>query len=156
DDLFFCETFLHVQSPCHGGLDSKVTCYSIPGGRREKDTLESMMDPAIESAIIGYDRRSFEFPLKATGISFADSVDHPALQLADLIAGATMYWASWLTREGNDEFADSLEAAGIRRFVFQTVWPSEDVTPETLGTTEVGGINAVEHMTNALSGLKFR
>uniref|UniRef100_UPI00358DB07D DNA/RNA non-specific endonuclease n=1 Tax=Laribacter hongkongensis TaxID=168471 RepID=UPI00358DB07D len=35
DDLFFGETFLHVQSPCHGGLDSKVTCYSIPGGRRK-------------------------------------------------------------------------------------------------------------------------
>ncbi|MDC7714381.1 hypothetical protein PQU96_09600, partial [Vogesella sp. LYT5W] len=34
DDLFFGETLLHVQSPCHGELDSKVTCYSIPGGRR--------------------------------------------------------------------------------------------------------------------------
>ncbi|MFC3627115.1 hypothetical protein ACFOKJ_13435, partial [Vogesella amnigena] len=47
DDLFFCETFLHVQSPCHGGLDSKVTCYSIPGGRR-RDSNGNANDRILE------------------------------------------------------------------------------------------------------------
>ncbi|WP_411841042.1 IS3 family transposase, partial [Rhodocyclus tenuis] len=31
---FFGKALLHVQSPCRRGLDSKVTRYSIRGGRR--------------------------------------------------------------------------------------------------------------------------
>ncbi|MHB1059920.1 MAG: hypothetical protein ACYC0F_18760, partial [Rhodanobacter sp.] len=34
DDLFFGKSLLHVQSPSVGGLDSKLRCYSKPGGRR--------------------------------------------------------------------------------------------------------------------------
>ena len=33
-DLEVTEALLHVQSPCRGGLDSKVRRCSIPGGRR--------------------------------------------------------------------------------------------------------------------------
>ena len=117
----------------------------------ERENFEAMMNPAIAPAVIGYDRRKFEFPLKATGITFADSHDHPALQLADLIAGATSHWASSLARGEPDEFANNLDAAGIRRFAFDALWPSPNVTPEALGTEEAGGINAVEHMTTALA-----
>ena len=117
----------------------------------ERSTFEAMMDPAIEAAIIGYDRRKFEFPLKATGITFADSLDHPALQLADLIAGATAHWAASLARGEKDEFAEALAASGVQRFAFDALWPTPDVTPEALGTGEVGGLNAIEHMTKALA-----
>lgn len=117
----------------------------------EKATFEAMMDPKIEPAVIGYDRRKFEFPLKATGVTFADSRDHPALQLADVVAGATAHWASSLARGQQDEFAGALDAVGIRRFAFDALWPSPDVTPEALGTEEIGGVNAIEHMTNALA-----
>lgn len=55
----------------------------------EKDAFEAMMNRSIQPEVIGYDRRKFEFPLKARGITFADSVSHPALQLADLIAVST-------------------------------------------------------------------
>ena len=115
----------------------------------ERATFEAMMDASIEPAIIGYDRRKFEFPLKATGITFADSRGYAALQLADVVAGATAHWASALARGEPDEFADALDTAGIRRFAFDALWPSPEVTPEALGTEEVGGVNAVEHMTKA-------
>jgi hypothetical protein len=117
----------------------------------ERGTFEAMIDQSIEPALIGYDRRKFEFPLKATGITFADSVNHPSLQLADLLAGATNYWASALARGQRDEFSEALNNAGIVRFAFNALWPSTDVSPEALGTTEVGGINAVEHIANALA-----
>jgi hypothetical protein len=117
----------------------------------EKATFEAMMNPKIEPAVIGYDRRKFEFPLKATGITFADSRDYPALQLADVVAGATAHWALSLARGQPDELADALDAVGIRRFAFGALWPSPDVTPEALGTEKTGGVNAVEHMANALA-----
>ena len=113
------------------------------------------MDSAIEPATVGYDRRKFEFPLKATGITFADSRDHPALQLADVIAGATSHLASSLARGERDDFAGALDAAGVRRFAFNAIWPSPDGTPEALGTEEVGGTNAVEHMTNVLAARRI-
>lgn len=117
----------------------------------EKDTFLAMMDPNIEPEIIGYDRRKFEFPLKATGIDFVDSRDYAAIQLADLISGATNYHASAVARAQRDELSDALEAAGIHRFVINALWPSMDVTPEALGTNEVGGINAADHMSDVLS-----
>lgn len=117
----------------------------------EKETLEALMDQSIQQATIGYDRRKFQFPLKATGISFADSLQHPSLQLADIIAGATNYWASALALGKHDEFAIALETAGIKSFAFNAIWPSQDVTPQALGTEEIGGINAVEHITNVLA-----
>ncbi|NMG28445.1 DUF3800 domain-containing protein [Aromatoleum evansii] len=120
----------------------------------ERATFEAMMDRSIEPTVIGYDRRKFEFPLKATGITFADSVSHPALQLADLIAGATSYWAAAMARGEEDEFAQALDSAGIQRFVFDALWPSTDVTPEALGTDEIGGINAPDHIAKALAGRK--
>lgn len=117
----------------------------------QKATFEAMMDPSNIPAIIGYDRRKFEFPLKATRITFADSLNHPSLQLADLIAGATNHWASALARGECDDLAEAVEAAGIRRFAFSALWPSTKVAPEELGTSEVGGINAVEYVTHALA-----
>ena len=116
----------------------------------EKATFEAMMDPAIEPQLIGYDRRKFEFPLKANGITFADSRDHPALQLADVIAGSTSYWASCVASGRENGFALDLEAAGIKRFTFDALWPSPHVTPEALGTEESGGVDAVEHVTSSL------
>jgi hypothetical protein len=117
-----------------------------------KETFEAMMDPSIESAVIGYDRRMFEFPLKATGVTFADSARHSALQLADLVAGATAYWASAMAGGEKDQLATDLEAAGVRRFVFDAIWPSLDVTPEALGTDKEGGVDALEHIVKVLSG----
>lgn len=116
----------------------------------ERTTFEAMMDESISPMIIGYDRRMFEFPLRATGIKFADSVSHSALQLSDVIAGATSHFCASHARGKLDEFAQSLKAAGIDRFIFDAMWPTNDVTPEALGTSAVGGINAVEHMTKSL------
>jgi hypothetical protein len=113
--------------------------------------FESMMDKTIEPALIGYDRRKFEFPLKATGLQFADSRDHLSLQVADLIAGATAYRASAVARSADDELSLALRDAEVDRLLFNVLWPSPDVTPQALGTEEVGGINATEYMTNALA-----
>lgn len=60
----------------------------------ERKTFEVMMDPTASPTMIGYDRRKFEFPLRARTLSFADSRDLPQLQVVDLLAGATSYFAT--------------------------------------------------------------
>jgi hypothetical protein len=120
----------------------------------EQATFETMIDQRIVPATIGYDRRKFEFPLKATGIAFSDSRSHASLQMADLLAGATAYRTSAVARGKRDSFSDALGDAGLDRFLIGALWPSTDVTPEELETNEVGGINAVDYIAEALAKRK--
>ena len=87
--------------------------------------FEKMMDSSIPSAVVGYAQRKFEFPLKAKELREANSKQHPALQVADLIAGATRYYYSAFFRNMDDPFAHKLEAAGIQRFVFGAIGPQD-------------------------------
>ena len=121
----------------------------------QKTTFEAMMDKSITPALIGYDRRKFEFPLKAKKLQFADSKDHLAIQVADLFAEATAYSMSAFTRPDPDSFVHQLGEAGIGRFLFEALWPTKLISPEDLGTTEIGGINTIDHITKTLNKKLF-
>lgn len=116
----------------------------------ERDTLEAMMNPTAAPTLIGYDRRKFEFPLRARTLTFGDSRLHPQLQVVDLLAGATAHFANTRARGTDDRLADLLNHAGIERFTVQNVWPFPHVTPQALGTEEVGGENAVDFMARSM------
>lgn len=116
----------------------------------EREALAEMMDPVAEPTLIGYDRRKFEFPLRASRLDFADSAGVPQLQVVDLLAGAVCHFGSAMARSTRDEFTDALDAAGIERFTIQALWPELAVSPKDLGTEEVGGINATDFMAEAL------
>ncbi|WP_331720483.1 DUF3800 domain-containing protein (plasmid) [Streptomyces sp. NBC_00161] len=62
-------------------------------------------------------------PFPATQIDFADSRDHPQLQLADWVAGAARQWASHLAVGGGDRFSQELEAT-VRPWVVDAIWPA--------------------------------
>lgn len=79
-------------------------------------------------------RLSFLFPdparpghflerLPADRIDFADSRDHPQLQLADWAAGAVRQWAANLAVGGGDQFSRDLEDVA-RPWVIGSIWPS--------------------------------
>lgn len=108
-------------------------------------TFSKMMDSTIPPAVIGYDQRKFEFPLTVTELRLADSKQYPALQVADLIAGATRYYYSALARNVDDQFAIQLEEVGIRRFVFSVIGPMnmEHFQPEI---SETDDINPADYM----------
>jgi hypothetical protein len=116
-----------------------------------KELFEQMMDSSAEPQLIGYDRRKFEFPLRATGITFGDSKTRPGLQVADLLAGTVAYFAGRVAINKRDEFRDRLEEAGVERFNVQTIWPEMKVTPDDLGTAaQPGETAATEHMADYL------
>lgn len=118
----------------------------------ERDTLRAFMDKSIPYTEIGFDKRKFEFPLKANNLEFGDSKKISQLQMADLIASASAYLNLCRINGNMDDFARGLEVdALLDRFVINALWPSTDVTPAALETDQEGGINAVNFIAEALS-----
>jgi len=107
-----------------------------------------MMDSSIPPAVIGYGQRKFKFPLKIKALCEGDSKQYPALQVADLIVGATRYYYSAFFRNEDDQFASQLKNAGFERFVFGAIGPQdmEHFQPEDLKTND-NDINPADYMT---------
>jgi len=77
-----------------------------------------------------------------------NSKQYPALQVADLIEGATRYYYSVFFRNEDDQFASDLRDAGIERFVFGAIGPRdlEHFVPADLKSSE-NDINPADYMT---------
>lgn len=56
-------------------------------------------------------------------IEFADSKDHPQLQVADWAAGATRQWAQRMASGGGDQFSRDLEPLA-RPWLIDGIWPA--------------------------------
>jgi len=112
----------------------------------EQVVLEAMMSETDERIEIGYDRRKGTFPIACREIELEDSSKHLQLQVADLIAGSAAYVLKGVIRGTLDEFATSLQKTQVLSGSLRRVWPEPKVTPEELGTTEVGGVDANEHV----------
>ncbi len=122
---------------------------------QEKETLELFMSKDIPHQIIGYDRRKYGFPLKSNGVCFGNSESDPRLQVVDLVASSSGYWANGLA-SGNtdDDFWKLLNDLNIRGFALNALWPAPEITPKEMGTDGGHGINAVDYMAEQLYKLK--
>lgn len=111
-----------------------------------------MMDSSISSREIGYGQRKFKFPIKVKELRPGNSKQYPALQVADLIAGATRYYYSAFFQDKNDEFASKLKDVGIERFVFGAIAPGdlEYLMSDDLKTSD-NDINPADYMTKFCS-----
>jgi len=117
-----------------------------------QSAFESMMAASHqESALVGYDRRKFRFPLRAESLRQADSTKHPQLQVADLCAGIINHFSKCRMANDFDELADATRALGRLEWVFDCVIPTTDVTPDALGTAEPGGTNPIDSIVDHLS-----
>lgn len=114
-----------------------------------KEIFESMM--AIEketSTMIGYDRRKFQFPLRALSLEQGDSSQHPQIQLADICAGAINYFLKSQTGQTSDELAAVIKKFGFEAWNVNGIWPSTAVTPADLGTDSGDGVNPIDPIVN--------
>lgn len=117
----------------------------------EKELLSMLMARDEKDVVIGYDIRKFVLPLKATGVVFADSKVVPQIQIADIFASAFAYWSNKLADVPvEDEFWLQLDDLNLAQYLINGIWPSSDVTPESLGTEEVGGINTVDYTSDLI------
>ncbi|QSB01365.1 hypothetical protein JWZ98_22495 [Methylomonas sp. EFPC1] len=101
---------------------------------------------------IGYGQRKFKFPLKVKELRSGNSKQYPALQVADLIAGATRYYYSAFFRNENNQFVNNLKDAGVNRFVFGAIAPRdfERLMSDDLKTSDKD-INPADYMTKFCS-----
>ena len=116
---------------------------------QEKRTLEACMSEDIPRALIGYDIRKIEFPLRANGIHFADSKKDYRLQIADLLAGSFSYWAKGIANDYREEdFWKKLNKLNFEKFINGSVWPVDpnDITSLEKYTDDGSGVNAVDYM----------
>jgi hypothetical protein len=102
---------------------------------KEKWIWDAIVNPNVENCMVGYDRRKMKFPLNVEKTLLADSKDHIQLQIADLLAGASFSLIrNKLEPQSECKYFEELEEAGINEFFIGGLWPTKDVTPESLGT----------------------
>ena len=119
---------------------------------QEQLILEAMMSAKTEPREIGYDRRKMVFPILASGIDFPDSAEVPAIQIADIIASSAAYCLRVAFQDDQDPFVDLLLKTRVLSGYFRPLWPELKVTPQELGTEEVGGIDANDFIGDYVAG----
>jgi hypothetical protein len=112
---------------------------------KSKWLWDLMVAPDAPAAVVGAGGWSASYPIGVTQTQFASSLGNDAIQIADVVAGATARWASWMagTRDNADAYASALNAAffevvgdaaegqalNASTNPFATVlWPSTDVS----------------------------
>lgn len=103
--------------------------------------------------VYGYDRRTFELPIKARSLTFHSSQEHPQLQIADIVASAAAYYVNCLKRNELDDYLfKELKRIKIDNyFKDMVIWPTTYVTPQELGTVYTGGLNPANGVAEYLS-----
>lgn len=100
--------------------------------------------PEEISKTVGYDRRKFQFPLRANSLAQGDSKIHPQIQLADTCAGLIAHYLKMRSLGKSDEIVTLVEQMNCLKWVVNAVLPSQDITPEQLGTNSGGGSNPID------------
>lgn len=104
--------------------------------RRRENFLRMLMTP-VSPRIIGYGSRKVELPLRISDLYFGDSVNHPQLQVADIIAGAAIdCFIAWSGRKPEQEYhnimkdtkLESLFSDGMLPLV-QNIWNTNPSKP---------------------------
>lgn len=127
DDLDPAQPFL---MPLLSAWDEEIgTPYSVihdqvKGVERWQRMIEPYLFSPLPRRPVGHGERTWSLPLFATDVSFADSRDHPQLQVADILAGAANYWLRGLLTEPDDRpFHEGIEKAAILNMVVLALWP---------------------------------
>lgn len=105
------------------------------------DYNRAIWDAAVDTGVpeqeIGYDTRTHVFPIAVNETIAEDSKNSVGVQLADIVSGATATMGRALMRDEPDrteyekELVEIVNSEAIYKYA---VWPSNDVTPEALGT----------------------
>ena len=92
--------------------------------------LRLLMTPR-SSRTVGYGDRKIELPLRISELTFADSKDHPSLQVADLVAGAAMdLFCVRLGYRERTPYHEALQSSDFIKLIVDGIVPSSDITRE--------------------------
>lgn len=125
--------------------------HSKPILASQETFMRMMAGEGEESTVIGPDRRTILFPLRATSLSQGDSALHPQLQIADICAGALNHFYKCHVARKEDELSKAVEQLGCLDWGEVFLLPQPSFTPESLGMAGLkNGSNSVEEMVKYL------
>jgi hypothetical protein len=123
---------------------------------RNQERWQSWLRGDVPPALVGQDRRVTRFPLDAT-LQLAESSTHIQLQLADIVAGATvtlLQQNAGRTPKHPDYVQALRDGPLLDRCLIGGVWPSDKVAPEDLDTEGPVHDDAAEYMAALVSRSK--
>ncbi len=97
-----------------------------------------------ESQLVGYDRRKYLFPLRATGLVHANSALVPQLQIADVCSGLIAHFIRCQETNTEDDLCESIRSSDALSWVVDAMLPHPDITPEALGTNDDSGSHPID------------
>ncbi len=119
---------------------------------KNKAIWDTIVHPAVPETMVGWDRRTMQYPLRVQETVLADSKQHSGLQLADVLAGAiarsTRAGASSAVR--NDKYAQQIIDVIGEWVCSEHIWPSSDVTPKDLNTSGPAFADPIKHIEELL------
>lgn len=117
----------------------------------KRDEIALFMAQHLEGITVGYDRRKHPARLPIRELIFCKSHIEPSIQVADIVAGVvTRYVAPFAGLLSGKKRSDELAQFNPESFLIGSVWPSRDMTPQTLGTNHEGGLHPVNVYPNLL------
>jgi hypothetical protein len=104
--------------------------------RRRENFLRTLMT-RVSPRIIGYGNRQTELPLRISDLGFEDSVNHPQLQVADIIAGAAVdCLMAWSGRKPAQEYHNNMKDTKLESLfcdgmlpLVQNIWNTNPSRP---------------------------
>ena len=113
------------------------------------DALSSPDLAAARFENVGFTR---QFPMNIANMRFAESTQEKQLQICDVLAGATTsYLRIMHMGSENRQYAESLSNAEIDKLIAGGIWPSQRVTPESLGMKGWDGNVAINWLSEQLT-----
>lgn len=116
--------------------------------RRSEAFLRTLMTPAA-TRIVGYGERQAELPLRVSELIFGDSREHPPVQVADLIAGASIdCLLAWSGLRPSSDYHDAMKETRLKDLFTGGVLPSPDI--ERRNEPQAGEKSIVDGQTDFL------
>lgn len=115
---------------------------------RHKRYWDALMSAKAPEDIIGYDRRTMEFPIGISETRFERSEDYAGLQLADVLAGvvAECMENKMVPEEERPPFIRDLWGCLDGWDISGHIWPEAKFTPEELGTDGPAASDGIAYM----------
>jgi hypothetical protein len=112
---------------------------------KQKWLWDQYSSPTMPTARFVHPGGVAQFPMNVAKTRFADSMEEKQLQICDVLAGACAALLRTDRRDPQDAlYRDKLRNAGIDKLLWAGMWPSSDVTPESLDRKGWDGNEAIE------------
>jgi len=99
--------------------------------------------PATE---VGFGSRKHRYPLQIKSLQTADSTASIQLQLSDLMASYINHYFINLIKNQPSDFSNAILNTRLSEIIGNQMWPSTNVTPESLNMTDTSGQNPLDFL----------